>query len=103
MPPTTGFRQLTAEGVLQEDAVFTPTTGLSQVTAVRPCRECIPELVFPAYFLKNGHRGESLRTATCLMLTVVNGKQGYAPCKIPLLQQSLFYVPVEFNGDHKTA
>ena len=36
-------------------------------------------------FLRNYGRGESLGTATCLR-TVVEGRQGYPPCKILLLQ-----------------
>ena len=39
-------------------------------------------------------------TTTCLK-TVVGGKQGHAPCKILSLQQSTFFVSVEFHGDHK--
>ena len=50
---------------------------------------------FSTTFLKNCGRGESLGTTTCL-ITVVGGKQGHARCKIPLLQQSLFFVSVEF-------
>ena len=34
--------------------------------------------------------------------TVVGGKKWYAPCKILLLKQNLFFVSVEFYGDHKT-
>ena len=44
---------------------------------------------FYTTFLKNCGRCESLVTTTCLK-TVVVGKQGHAPCKILLLQQSLF-------------
>ena len=36
------------------------------------------------------------------VITVAGGKQGHAACKILSLQQSLFYVSVEFHGDHKT-
>ena len=46
---------------------------------------------FPTTFLSNCGRGESLGATTCLC-----GKQGHAPCKILLLQQSLF-VSVEFH------
>ena len=56
---------------------------------------------FYTTFLKHCGRGESLGTITCLK-TVVGGKQGHVPCKIFMLQQSLFLVSVEFNGDHKT-
>ena len=49
--------------------------------------------------LKNCGRGESLETTTCPK-TVVGGKQGHAPWKIPLLQQTLFFVPIKFHGDH---
>ena len=34
--------------------------------------------------------------------TAVGGKQGHAPCRIPLLQKASF-ASVEFNGDLKTA
>ena len=40
-------------------------------------------------------------TTTCPK-TVVGGKQGHAPCKISLLQESLFLASVEFYGGHKT-
>ena len=46
-------------------------------------------------------RDESLGSTTCLK-TVVGGKQGHVLCKILLPQQSLFFVSVEFNVDHKT-
>ena len=52
-------------------------------------------LSFPATFLKNCGRGESLRTTTCLK-TVVGGKQGHATCKIFALQQSLFLCQLNF-------
>ena len=45
--------------------------------------------------LKNCGRGESLWTTT-YNRTVVVGKQGHAPCRICLLQQSLLFVPVYF-------
>ena len=51
-------------------------------------------------FLKKCGRGESLTTTTCLK-PLVGGR--HATCKIHLLQQILFSVPVKFNGDHKTA
>ena len=54
---------------------------------------------FSTTILKNCGRGESLRITTCLR-TVVEGKQGHVPCKILLLHQSLFFVSVEFHGDH---
>ena len=42
-------------------------------------------------FLKNCGRGESLETTTCLR-SVVGGKQGHAPSRIPLLLQCLCFV-----------
>ena len=45
-----------------------------------------PGASFYTTFLKRCGRGESLRNTTCL----VGGRQGYVPCKILLLQQSLF-------------
>ena len=57
---------------------------------------------FSTAFLSTISRGKSLKTITCLK-TVLGGNQGHAPCKILSLQQSLFFVSVEFNGDHKTA
>ena len=51
---------------------------------------------FSTTFLKKCGRGESLGTTTCLK-TVVGGKQGHAPCKILLLQQSLFFTSVKFH------
>ena len=48
----------------------------------------LPQANFSASFLKKYDRGESLGTTTCLR-TVVGGKQGHAPCKIPFLQQRL--------------
>ena len=50
---------------------------------------------FSTTFLKSYGRGESLVTTTCLK-TVVGGKQGHAPCKILLLQQSLFLCQLNF-------
>ena len=44
---------------------------------------------FSTTFLKNCGRSVSLGTTTCPK-TVVGGKQGHAPSKMPLLQQSLF-------------
>ena len=60
-----------------------------------------PPNKFSTRFLENCPSGEGLRTTACLR-TVVGGKQGLAPCKRLLLQQSLFCVSVEFNGVHKT-
>ena len=54
-----------------------------------------PEVVFPPHFLKNFSKGECLRPTTCLR-TVVGGRQGYAPCNILLLQQSLFLCQLNF-------
>ena len=34
--------------------------------------------------------------------TVVGGKQGHAPCNIPLLRKSLHFSLVEFCGENKT-
>ena len=48
---------------------------------------------FSTTFLESCSRGESLDT-------VAGGKQRHAACKIPLFQQSLCLVPVEFHGDH---
>ena len=56
---------------------------------------------FFTIFLENCGRGESLRTSTCHR-SVSGGMQGYAPCKMHLLQQNLFFVSFEFHGDHKT-
>ena len=50
---------------------------------------------FPAIFLTNSGKGEGLRTTTYLK-TVVGGRQGHAPCKILLLQQSLFLCQLNF-------
>ena len=50
-------------------------------------------------FLRNCGSGDSIRTTTCHK-TVVGGKQGNAAYKIFLLQRSLFFVSVEFHGDH---
>ena len=36
------------------------------------------------------------------MVPVVGGKQGLGPCKILSFKQGLFFVSVEFFGDHKT-
>ena len=44
---------------------------------------------FSTTFPKNCGRGKRLRTTICHR-TVVGGKQGHAPCTIPLHQQSLF-------------
>ena len=44
-----------------------------------------------ATFLKNCGRGECLGTTKCAR-TVVGGKQGHAPCKILLPQQSIFCI-----------
>ena len=52
-------------------------------------------------FLKNGGRGESLRTTT-YHKTVVGGKQGHAPCKTLLLHKD-FLMSIKVNRDHKTA
>ena len=49
---------------------------------------------FPPHFLNCG-RCECLGTTIC-HITVVGGEQGYAPCKILLLQQSLFLCPLNF-------
>ena len=46
-------------------------------------------------FLKNCHRGESLMTTT-YPKTATGGKQGHAPCRTPLLQQSLFLCQSNF-------
>ena len=43
---------------------------------------------FSTNFFTNCGRGEGLRASICL-LVVVGGKQGHAPCRIFLLQQSL--------------
>ena len=51
-------------------------------------------------FLKYCDRGKGLRTTKCLK-SVVEGKQGHALCKIPLIQQSLF-VSVKFHGVYIT-
>ena len=59
----------------------------------------LPELVYATYLKKTG-RGKGLGTATCLK-TVVVGKEGHAPCNILWLQH-IFFMLVEFNGDHKT-
>ena len=48
-------------------------------------------------FLKNCGRGESLGTTTCLKTVVTGSMPLPAPCKILLLQQSLF-VSIEFHG-----
>ena len=56
--------------------------------------------IFSATFLENCGRDESLATTVCL-ITVIWGKQGHATCRIFLLQQSLFFVPVECHGDTK--
>ena len=40
-------------------------------------------------------------TPTCL-ITVVGGRQWHAPCRLLLLQQSLFLVREEFLGEHDT-
>ena len=57
---------------------------------------------FSTTFLLNCGASKSLRATTCLK-TVVGGKQGHAPCKIPYLQQSNnTFVSVDFHGDHKT-
>ena len=49
----------------------------------------------PSYFfttfLKKFYRGESLWTTTCF-ITVVGGKQGYAPCRVLLLHKASFCV-----------
>ena len=55
---------------------------------------------FSTIFLKNCGRGECLWTTACLK-TVSGGKQGHAPCKILLLQQSPYFVSDEFHSDHK--
>ena len=44
---------------------------------------------FSATFRKDCGRGECLKTTTCLIY-VVGVKLGHAPCKMLLLQQSLF-------------
>ena len=62
--------------------------------------EFIPLLVFSTTFLTNCGRSESLETTTCPK-TVVGGKQGYAPCKVFLLQQSFFLCQLNFR-DLKT-
>ena len=56
---------------------------------------------FSTTFLNNCGRGECVGIATCLK-TVVGGNEGYVPCKILSLQQSRFFVLVEFHGDHRT-
>ena len=53
-------------------------------------------------FHKNGGRGGSNRTTTCLR-TVDGGKQAHALCNILSHQHFLFFASVEFCGDHKTA
>ena len=44
---------------------------------------------FSSTFLRNNGRGEGFCITRCAK-TVVGGKQGHAPCRILLLQQSLF-------------
>ena len=56
---------------------------------------------FTTSFKKNCGRGEGFRTTTCFRI-VVEGKQGYASCKILSLQQGLLFVSFQFHRDHKT-
>ena len=63
---------------------------------------CLPSRAgFYARFIRNCGRGDGLMITTYLG-TVARCKQLHAPCKILLLQQSVFFVSVGLHRDHKT-
>ena len=52
-------------------------------------------------FLPTCGIGESVGTTTCHKIKIET-KEEHSSCKIPLLQQILFFASIEFHGDHKT-
>ena len=48
---------------------------------------CLPQLVFTRHFLT-------------MVMEVVRGEQGHAPCKISFIKQILGFVSVKFFEDH---
>ena len=54
---------------------------------------------FPPHFIRIVVE-VSLGTSTC-PTTVVAGKQVHAPCRIHKIQQNLFFMSLEFHGDHE--